>query len=284
MKQNCGKETIMAESPVVIITGASSGIGEATALNLGDQGYRVVLAARSERKLETLAEEIRSAGGTALAVPLDLTRLEDIQNLVAVVKENFGQIDILVNNAGFAHHLWLDHQDPEADIQFQLQVNLVGMIQLTREVLPDMLAAGRGQIIHISSVASFIGIPTYTMYNASKFGSRGFMAGLRRELRGTGVVVSEVYPGAVDTDFGQAPDTGWNTRTVTPEFALVSPQDVADRISRVIEHRLKKTVIPGFMWLVILADAHLPWLVSWVLSKYFYIKKGKRFSWGVRPE
>lgn len=274
----------MTDSPVVIITGASSGIGEQAALLLGARGYRVVLAARRMERLEALAEQIRLDGGDALAIPLDLSRIGQIQELVDRVRKELGRIDTLVNNGGYARHLWLDQQDPTADIQYQLQVNLVGMIQLTRAVLPDMLAAGEGQIIHISSVASYVGIPTYSMYNASKFGSRGFMASLRRELRGTGVVVSEIFPGAVDTDFAQDPEVNWKTRTVTPGFALVSPQDVADRITRVIHRKTRRSVIPDFMWLVILAEAHFPWLVGWFLSNYFYIKDGVRYSWQQPPD
>lgn len=274
----------MQESPVVIITGASSGIGEKAALTLANAGYRVVLAARRADHLERLADRIRQQGGAALAIPLDLADVSQIIGLVDRVLGTYGRIDILVNNAGLARHLWLDQQDLEADIQTQIQVNLIGMIQLTRAVLPAMLEQGRGQIIHVSSVASFVGIPTYTMYNASKFGGRGFMASLRRELRGTGVVVSEIYPGAVDTDFALDPEVNWKTRTVTPAFALISPQAAADRILRVIRRKTQKTVIPGFMWLAMFADAHFPWLVGWVLSRYFFIKDGVRYTWRQRPE
>ncbi len=272
----------MQESPVVIITGASSGIGKQTALTLGARGYRVVLAARRLDRLEELAGQIRSEGGQALPLPLDISRVEQINDLVNAVRKEFGRIDILVNNAGAARHLWLDQYSLEADIQNLLQINLVGMIQLTRAVLPDLLAAGEGQIIHISSVASWVGIPTYSLYNASKFGGRGFMTSLRRELRGTGVVVSEIFPGSVDTDFAQDPQVSWKARTVTPAFALLSPQDVAETILRVIERRSTRVVVPWFMWLAILAEAHFPRLVGWVLSKYFYTKDGVRYTWRQR--
>jgi short-subunit dehydrogenase len=272
----------MSESPVVVVTGASSGIGERAALTLGSAGYRVVLAARRLDRLVALADQIREDGGQALAVPLDLARVEQTKSLVDTVLEKFGRIDILVNNAGTARHLWLDQQSLEKDIQNQIQINLIGMIQLTRCVLPGMREAGKGQIIHISSVASWVGIPTYSIYNACKFGARGFMSSLRRELRGSGVIVSEIYPGAVDTDFALDPEVKWKTRTVTPDFALVSAQDVADRILNVIRRKTRKTVIPGFMWLAVLLEAHFPWVLSWLLSKYFYIEEGNRYSWRER--
>ncbi|MCK5794848.1 MAG: SDR family NAD(P)-dependent oxidoreductase, partial [Anaerolineales bacterium] len=179
---------------------------------------------------------------------------------------------------------WLDEQSLEENIQTQLQVNLIGMIQLTRLVIPEMVASGSGQIIHISSIASWVGVPTYTIYNASKFGSRGFMSSLRREMRGTGVTISEIFPGAVDTEFGQDPDVNWKTTTVTPKFALLSPQFVADQILEMILRKKTRSVIPGFMWLAIWADAHFPGVVGWILSKYFYSSNGVRYSWRQRKE
>jgi hypothetical protein len=272
------------DKPVVIITGASSGIGEAAASLLAENGMRVVLAARRKERLLQLAEKIRTDGGEALPVVTDLSDSSLIQNLVERTLTAYGRIDILINNAGMARHLWLDEQNINTDIQNQLQVNLIGMIQLTRLVLPGMIAAGSGHIIHISSVASWVGIPTYSIYNASKFGSRGFMAGLRRELRGTGVTVSEIFPGAVDTEFGQDPEVSWETTTVTPAFALLSPRAVAEDILRTIRSKRAKSVIPGIMWLAIWADRFFPWFVSWVLSRYFYTYEGYRYSWRQRKE
>jgi short-subunit dehydrogenase len=278
------ENTSQAANPVVIITGASSGIGEKAAITLAKKGYRVVIAARRQNRLEEIAEQIRKMGGEVLPVQIDLSQVDQIRDLVERTRSVFGQIDILVNNAGSARHLWLDEQSLEDDIQDQLQVNLIGMIQLTQLVIPDMVEAGSGQIIHISSIASWVGVPTYSIYNASKFGSRGFLASLRRELRGTGVTISEIFPGAVDTEFGQDPDVSWKITTVTPKFALLSAQSVADKILDMIQRKKTKSVIPGFMWLAIWADAHIPGFVSWVLSKYFYSSDGVRYTWRQRKE
>ncbi len=278
------ENTSQAANPVVIITGASSGIGEKAAITLAKNGYRVVIAARRQNRLEEIAEQIRKMGGEVLPVQIDLSQVDQIRDLVERTRSVFGQIDILVNNAGSARHLWLDEQSLEDDIQNQLQVNLIGMIQLTRLVISDMVEAGSGQIIHISSIASWVGVPTYSIYNASKFGSRGFLASLRRELRGTGVTISEIFPGAVDTEFGQDPDVSWKTTTVTPKFALLSAQSVADKILDMIQRKKTKSVIPGYMWLAIWADAHIPGFISWVLSKYFYSLNGVRYTWRQRKE
>ena len=278
------ENTSQATSPVVIITGASSGIGEKAAITLANNGYRVVIAARRQNRLEEIAEQIRKRGGEVLPIQIDLSQVDQIRDLVERTRSVFGQIDILVNNAGSARHLWLDEQSLEDDIQNQLQVNLIGMIQLTRLVIPDMVEAGSGQIIHISSIASWVGVPTYSIYNASKFGSRGFLASLRRELRGTGVIISEIFPGGVDTEFGQDPDVSWKNTTVTPKFALISAQSVADKILDMIQMKRTRSVIPGFMWFAIWADAHIPGFVSWVLSKYFYSSDGVRYTWRQRKE
>jgi len=272
----------MKTSPVVLITGASSGIGEKTAQVFGREGYRVILAARRLDRLERTADQIRQAGGQAMAVELDLSNLDQIKTMLDQVRAAHGMVDILINNAGSARHLWLDEQSLEEDIQKQLQVNLVGMIQLTRLVLPDMIAAGKGQIVHVSSIAAWVGVPTYTIYNAGKFGARGFFAALRRELRGSGVVVSEIFPGAVDTEFAVDPQVNWKTTTVTPDFALASPQAVAERILWMIHRGKKKSVIPRFMWLAIWIDAHFPCSLNWLLGRYFYIREGVRYSWRQR--
>ena len=278
------ENTSQAAYPVVIITGASSGIGEKAAITLANNGYRVVIAARRQNRLEEIAEQIRKMGGEVLPIQIDLSQVDQIRDLVERTRSVFGQIDILVNNAGSARHLWLDEQSLEDDIQNQLQVNLIGMIQLTRLVIPDMVEAGSGQIIHISSIASWVGVPTYSIYNASKFGSRGFLASLRRELRGTGVIISEIFPGGVDTEFGQDPDVSWKNTTVTPKFALISAQSVADKILDMIQMKRTRSVIPGFMWFAIWADAHIPGFISWVLSKYFYSSDGVRYTWRQRKE
>jgi len=270
----------LRDKSVVLITGASSGIGESTALLLGSKGFRVVLAARRIDRLEKITGQIRENGGEAYLMPLDLSNTENIIEVVSRIKAEIGEINILVNNAGSARHLWLDELNLEGDISHHIQVNLIGMIQLTRIVLEDMTKADSGQIIHISSAASWVGIPTYSIYSANKFGARGFYESLRRELWGTGITISEIFPGAVDTDFAQDPDIAWKTTTVTPKFALISPRNVAEKIFQMIRTKQKRSVIPGIMRIAIWANAITPRFVSWVLSKSFYIKDGKRYSWG----
>jgi short-subunit dehydrogenase len=264
--------------PVVIITGASSGIGFATARLLGKMGYRLVIAARREARLEELAAAIQREGGEVLVVPADLSEVDQIQLLVKKTLTVYGQIDILINNAGFARLVWLDEQ-PLEEIERQIRVNLIGAIQLVREVLPGMIESGKGQIIQIASIASWIGVPTYSIYAANKFGLRGFLESLRRELRGTGIIVSGVYPGAVDTEFDQHAGIDWKFNRVTPSWLLMESDDVARVILKVIRKKSRNVVVPRIMLLPVGFNAVFPRLVGWILSKYFHRVSGKTVAW-----
>ncbi len=140
---------------VVIVTGASSGIGEATARQLAREGAKVVLAARRVDRLEALAQEIAAMGTGAetLVVQADLSKLEDIQSLINQTLERFGRIDVLVNNAGFGRLDWLEKLDPIKDIQSQFDVNVLCVIQTTRQALPVMIKQRSGHVINMCSMA-----------------------------------------------------------------------------------------------------------------------------------
>ena len=269
--------------PVAIIAGASSGIGEAAAKELARNGYQVVLAARRQDRLSKLASLIEEEGGVVQSIPTDFTQVEQIRLLVEKTLQIFGQIDVIVNSAGIGKLVWLDQQSL-TDIQDQIQVNLIGAIQLTREVLPIMLKAGRGHIIHLTSISSWVGVPTYSIYTATKFGLRGFLESVRRELQGTGVTISGVFPGAVDTEFDQQADVQWEITGVAPKWLLVSPEEVARLILKVIRKKRKNAVIPAIMWVVVLVNAHFPGFISWILSKYFYRVGGKTVAWSKREK
>ena len=269
--------------PVAIVTGASSGIGEAVAKTLARNGFRVVLAARRKDRLNKIASQIIEQGGTVLSVPTDLSIMVEIQQLVDKTIQTFGQIDILVNSAGFGKLVWLDQQSLE-EIQSQIQVNLIGAIQISRAVLPFMLKQDQGQIIHITSISSFVGLPTYSIYTATKFGLRGFLESLRREMRGTGITITGFYPGAVDTEFDQHAGVHWKITRVTPDWLLLSPDAVAKMILRVIQKKRRNMVVPGIMWVPILANTLFPRLVSWIVSRLFYRESGKTVAWRNQEE
>lgn len=265
---------------MVVITGASSGIGAATALFFGERGYRVVLAARRMERLQDQAREIQSLGGQALAVPTDVTLFSQLQRLVDKTEREWGRIDILINNAGMGRLKWLDELDPGEEITHQIAVNLTGAIQLTRLVLPGMMERRQGQIIQVSSVASWLAPPTYTVYTASKFGLKGFTESLRREVRDFGIHVGEIYPGPVATEFDQHAGVVWDTERTTPPWMLLSSEDVARAIYRMVRAEKKRLIIPWFMKVAVWGNILFPNLVDWVLSKYFYRRGEKSVTWG----
>jgi hypothetical protein len=264
----------MAKLPVILVTGASSGIGEATARLFARQGYRVGMGARRQDRLVRLAEEIRQGGGEALPVSADLTKLEDIQQLVRCTLDQFGQIDVLLNNAGFGRLGWLEDLDPVLDIQAQLQVNLVAAIQMAREVLPNMIERRSGHIINMASVAGLVASPTYSIYAASKFGVRGFTEGLSREVGVFGIHVSALYPGGVRTEFKEHTGAQRKTGRTTPAWLRLEPEDVAQAVYRLVQHPRRQQVIPWAWHFPIWLNSLFPWLADWLIKRNVTRLKG----------
>ena len=259
--------------PVILITGASAGIGAATARLFGAMGYRVVLAARRQERLETLAQEITAAGGEALPVPSDCGELGDVQSLVSRTLSAYGQIDVLFNNAGFGRLDWLEQLDPVSDIAAQIDVNLSGVIQMSRAVLPHMIERRAGHIINMSSIAGFIAAPTYSIYTATKYGVRGFTEALRREVSIYGIRVSGLYPGGVDTEFSQHAGIRRTTGTTTPAALRLSSEQVAEAVLSLVRRPRRELIIPGVMRLAVWLNSLFPWLVDWGIEWSFTRKE-----------
>lgn len=256
-------------SPVILITGASSGIGEATARLFGRQGYRVVLAARRLERLQALAHEIVQAGGNALPVAADLTILGDIQHLVAAALDEFGQIDVLFNNAGFGRLDWLEKLDPLEDVEAQLRVNLLGLICASQAVLPHMIERRSGHIINMASMAGWIATPTYSIYAASKFGVRGFSDALRREVGVFGIRVSTIYPGGVTTEFSKRARIHRKTGLSTPLALRLSADEVAQAVLQLVRRPRRSVIMPGVMRLAIWLNILAPGLVDYLIERRF---------------
>jgi hypothetical protein len=267
----------MNDQPVILVTGASSGIGEATAERFAREGYRLALAARRFDRLQVLSDRIAAVGRDAFPVEADLSRLEDIQQLVKSVEEKYGRIDVLFNCAGFGRFAWLDELDPLKDIQAQMQVNLMGMIQTTRLVLPGMIARRRGHIINMASAAGLIATPTYSIYAASKFGVRGFSEALRREVGVYQIHVSVIYPGGVDTEFKSHTGALRKTGLTTPAGLRLSASQVADWVWKTVQHPKRSVVLPGIYRLAVAVNSLLPGLVDRIIEKRFVeIERGIR--------
>ncbi len=197
---------------VAIVTGASSGIGEATAHCLAEAGFTVVLAARRRALLDQVAEEITKKGGKALSVPTDLSDAQATSALVRKALEELGRVDVLVNNAGYGPPYALEQLDRQA-LRHVFDVNLLSAMQLIGELTPVMRAQGGGRIINIGSLARYVGAPIAAAYAATKGGMEAMTACMRLELAPWNIRLSLVVPGFVDTPtFDTAREAGQHLR------------------------------------------------------------------------
>jgi short-subunit dehydrogenase len=253
----------------MLITGASSGIGEATARLFARRGFRIVLAARRFDRLTSLAEEIQSQGGQALPVQVDLAQITSIQQMVQRVHQTWGQVDILFNNAGLGRLDWLEKLDPLEDIQLQIQVNLLGLVLTTHAILPEMIARRQGHIINMGSIASYIATPTYSVYAATKFGIRGFTESLRREVGVYGIHVSGIYPGGTRTEFNEQAKINRKTGYTTPSSLKLDASQVAESVWSLVQKPRRMYILPGIMRLTIWTNQLLPALVDYVIERRF---------------
>jgi hypothetical protein len=188
------------QGKVVIVTGASSGIGLETALAFAREGARVVLAARNETKLREIVDAHPEWRDRFLPVPTDVTKDADVQQLVATTLEKFGRVDILVNNAGIGMRARFEDM-PLDDVRSLMDVNLYGPIRCIQAVLPQMRQQRSGQIVNIGSVLSLVVAEGNSAYCASKFALLALGDTLRMELHGTGIEVISVLPAYTDTPF-----------------------------------------------------------------------------------
>ena len=216
---------------VVIVTGASSGIGEATARALASRGAAVVAAARNVERLRTLESELRASGHQVLAVKTDVADRESAEEMVEWAAEEFGAPDILVNNAGLGLSGRVEELRAE-DLRDVMEVNLIGPLNCIQATLPKMKSGGH--IINVSSVVGKRAIPKVGGYCASKFALNGLSEALRVEVAGRGIRVTSVYPGTNSTAFRdnsrrtRDEKRGWRPPGVTPD-------KVAEKIVRAAE-------------------------------------------------
>jgi len=246
---------------VVIITGASKGIGAELARQLAAKGAKLVLAARNAAELEAVAEECRKAGAPVVTVKADVAVERDCQAIVAGAVIAFGRVDTLVNNAGVSMWARFEEIDDVSVLERIMRVNYMGAVYCTRHALPH-LRESRGRIVGISSLAGRVGVPTRTGYAASKHAMTGFFDSLRIELAGSGVTVTMIYPGFVATGIREnatGPDGMPIMVSPVREGEVMSVEDCVRRIVRAIERREREVVMTARgrmgLWLKLVAPA-----------------------------
>ena len=259
----------MRKSDVVLITGASSGIGAALAREWARRGARVALAARRVEKLELLAAEIAAGGGQAAVVTCDVTREGDPARAVAEVVARWGRLDVVVANAGFGVAGRLEKLSVD-DYRRQFETNFFGLLATARAALPE-LKRSRGRLALVGSVSGLIGTPATSAYSASKFAVRGLALSLRPELAQLGVSVTHIAPGFVTSEIRFKDNREVlheGARDPVPGWLVVPPEKAAREIVRAVDRRVKERIVTFHGKVFVFVDRFLPWLVDLLSGRF----------------
>ena len=246
---------------VAVITGASSGIGAETARRLAQEGLKVVLVARRQERLESLAAHIREAGGEALVITADIADENERLRVVEEVRAAYETVDVLVNSAGFGWY-GFGTEMPWTLAWQMLQVNVSAVVRLTLLLLQDMKTRNSGHIVNIGSIVGSLPSQGVALYGATKSFVDAFTTALYRELRGTGVHISVVRAGAVDTEFYDLASGQPGGKRIPAERLAIRPEAVADRIWSLLNKPARVAHVPRLLWLVPWVELCFGWLID----------------------
>ncbi|TDI89113.1 MAG: SDR family oxidoreductase [Candidatus Dadabacteria bacterium] len=242
---------------VVVITGASSGIGRATALEFAREGAKTVLVSRSLEKLERVASEIRSFNPNVLAVPTDVSSPEQVHEMVEKVLSELGRIDVLFNNAGSSYVGRIEDENFVENAKKMIDTDYFGTVYTTKEVLPVMQKQGSGHIMNMSSVVGRKAFPHFGGYSSVMHAISGFTDSLRQELFGSGINVSIIHPALTQTpllNHVRPEDMPPPFRGITP----ISVESVAKAVVNGVYYNQARIIVPFQPKLLLLADAISP--------------------------
>ena len=249
--------------PVVVITGASSGIGEALAFAYGRTGAAIAFCGRKADALQLTANALTGAGITNLPVVADVSLAADMQRLMDETVTRFGRIDILINNAGISMRSMFVDADPEV-LRKLMDINYMGTVYATRYALPHILKT-KGSIVGISSIAGYRGLPVRTGYSASKFAMNGFLEALRTELLHSGVHVLTACPGFTASNIRFAAIDGHGQvggETVRDEAGMMTADECAAHILKAVQHRKRELILTTQGKLTVFLNKWLPGLTD----------------------
>jgi len=254
---------------VIVITGASEGIGRALSLKFSEQNARIVLAARNEERLNQLKDEIEKKGSMALVVPSDLTRENDCKNLIDAAVSEFGRIDVLVNNAGRTMWTFFEEIKDLSAFKRIMDLNYWGCVYLTWYALP-YLKKSKGRIVGVSSAAGLVGVPARTFYCASKHAMFGFFDSLRIELKDTGVSVTMIAPDFVLSEMHKRALDGYGNplgKSPLKKDKIMTAETCAHMIMKSVENRDRLLLTSLRGRLLYMIQRFLPSIVDGITAK-----------------
>ena len=240
-------------APTVLITGASQGIGKATALLFANKGYDLVLAARQSDRLEAAGEEIKNLGRQALTVPTDVRDPQQVKTLVDKALERYGAIDVLINNAGIYASGSIENFSLD-DWHQLIDLNLWGYIHTINALLPHMIERGTGTIVNLSSIGGKVPVPYLAPYNTTKFAVTGLTEAMHSELKAKGIHVCGIYPNLINSNFMEralfrgkdAEDAGARRKQLEQVLSVPvveKPEDVAKAVWEGVKHQRAEVMV-----------------------------------------
>jgi len=239
---------------VVIITGASRGIGKETALAFAREGAITILSSRSKDKLELVADEVRKFNPNVRVIPVDVSSQAQVQALVSAVVEEFSRVDVLINNAGSAATGNIESSNFVKDVRELFEIDYLGKVYCAQAVLPLMRQQGNGFIVNLSSVVGRKAFPGFAAYSTAMHAVSAFSDALRQELEGTGIQVATVHPALTQTSFFE----GFAQEEIPASFRYMTPLPaaiVANKILKTVLNKKARCIIPWQPRLVILGDS-----------------------------
>ena len=250
---------------IVVITGASSGIGREAAHEFAKRGAKLVLISRRREKLEELQKAMAKFNTEILIIPCDVSNKDEVKKMADQALEKFGKIDILVNNAGFAIYGMVSNLTIE-EIEAQMATNYFGMIYCTKNFLPTLQKQNSGHIVNVASVAASFGLPGIASYCASKFAMLGFSEGLKHELYGTKIGVTVVSPIMVKTNFFDH-----QSFEKMPKYSptALDPKIVAKAIVRAAQSPRLEIIVPNIVRIAVSAKHVIPFIVNPLMGSAF---------------